>query len=274
MASKRIIVPHDFSAVADTAVNHAMKVAETADAEVHLLHVVDKPAHVDEAKLKLGAIADGLKNRSKVDIRPIVRIGNIFDDIGDYAKEIRASVIFMGTHGARGWQKIVGSDAMKVITNSEVPFIVVQEKPIKTNGYDHIVVPLDLDKDTKQKLTIVADMAKYFDSTIHIIASDESDEYLKHQLNSNIAFSKKFLGDRGINFTVKIAEGDLDKECLRLATSIDADLIAIMNHQGNRLAGNMFANSSEQQIITNDAQIPVCIVNPVNTTVSGSVLFS
>jgi len=274
MASKRIIVPHDFSIVAETAVNHALKVAETADAEVHLLHVVDKPAQVDDAKVKLVNIAEGLKTKSKAEIKPIVRIGNIFDDIGDYAKEIKASLIFMGTHGAHGWQKIVGSNAMKVIESSAVPFIVVQEKPIKPNGYDHIVVPLDLDKDTKQKLTIVADMAKYFDSTIHIIASDESDEYLKHQLNSNIAFSKKFLGDRGINFTVKIAEGDLDDECIRLATTIDADLIAIMNHQGNRLAGNMFANSSEQQIITNDAQIPVCIMNPISTTVSGSVLFS
>ena len=50
----------------------------------------------------------------------------------------------MGTHGASRWQKITGSNALKVITNSPVPFIIVQEKLIQDSGYDHIVVPLDL----------------------------------------------------------------------------------------------------------------------------------
>ena len=275
MATKTLIVPHDFSKVADTALNHAIKVAQTTGAEIHLLHVVSKPALVDDAKEKLGHLCDVLQDKEKVLCKPTVRIGNIFDDIGDYARETKASLIFMGTHGARGWQKIVGSDAMKVITNSEVPFIVVQEKNIGKHGYDDIVVPLDLESDTKQKLTIVADMAKYFQSRVHIIVPKEDDEYLVHQLNSNIAFTKKFLGGKGIEFTAQIAEdGNLERATVRLASQINADLIAIMNHQGSRITGGLFANSAEQNLITNDSQIPVCIVNPITVTVGGSVLFS
>jgi hypothetical protein len=59
-----------------------------------------------------------------------------------------------------------------------------------------------------------------------------------------------------------------------LAAQVDADLIAIMNHQGNKITGGLFANSDEQNLITNDAQIPIAILNPVSTGVSGSVLFS
>jgi nucleotide-binding universal stress UspA family protein len=274
MSKKTYIVPHDFSSVADTALNHATRVAKTTGAEIHLLHVVGKPAQVEETRGKLEAIAEETGKKEGVICKSHIRIGNIFDDIGDFASEINAVLIFMGTHGARGWQKIVGSDAMKVITNSEIPFVVVQEKNIKETGYDDIVVPMDLERDTKQKLTIVADMAKYFKSKVHIIVPKEDDEYLVHQMNSNIAFARKFLVDRGIDFTTTIADGSLEKECVKLATTIDADLIAIMNHQGNRITGGLLANSAEQHLITNEAQIPIVIVNPQDTGVSGSVLFS
>lgn len=263
---KKFLVPHDFSSVADTALEHAAKVAKTTGGEVHLLHVVSKPNQVEEARENLNKVIEKASEKYSINFTPHIRIGNIFDDIGDTAKEIKASLIFMGTHGARGWQKIMGSDALKVITHSEVPFIVVQEKGIKDTGYDDIVVPLDLDKETKQKLSIVADMAKYFHSKVHIIAPKEEDEYLLHQLNSNIIFAKKFLHDRGIEFTTHIAEDDFEKAIVRLATSIDADLIAIMNMQANKVAGNFFSNSSEQHLITNEAQIPICVVNPMSSS--------
>jgi nucleotide-binding universal stress UspA family protein len=269
----KYLVPHDFSAVADNALKHAVKVAESSKATVLLLHVVAKPAQVEEARTKLNKLAEEFGNEN-VKIEPLVRIGNIFEDIPNVADEHNVKLNFMGTHGAKGWQKIVGSDALKVITNSVAPFIVVQEKGIQENGYDDIVVPLDLDKATKQKLVIVAEMAKYFNSRIHIILPNETDEFLVHQLNSNIIFAKKFLTEKGISFKTKVAEGSFDKEVIRYAATIEADLIAIMNMQGNRIGGNLLANSSEQMLITNDAEIPVAIINPQSMGESGSILFS
>jgi nucleotide-binding universal stress UspA family protein len=95
----------------------------------------------------------------------------------------------MGTHGAHGWQHVVGSNALKVVTNSHVPFIIVQEKAVKSTGYDTIVVPMDLHKETKQKLSIVANLAKYFNSKVHVVTPIETDSYLKHQLETNILFA-------------------------------------------------------------------------------------
>ena len=46
------------------------------------------------------------------------------------AEQINASAIIMGTHGAKGMQKVFGSFAMKVIISTGVPFMVVQENAI------------------------------------------------------------------------------------------------------------------------------------------------
>ncbi len=271
MEKKTIIVPHDFTAVADNALNHAINTAKTTGAEVYVLHVVAKEKAIKEAESKLQQLLSGID--TSIILHPVVRVGNIFDDIGDFASEVHAELIFMGTHGRHGWQHITGSHALKVITQSTVPFIVVQEKGIKESGYDDIVVPLDLNKETKQKLAYVANIATYFKSRVHVITPDESDEFLRHQVKANIQFAVKFFQERGIEVTTKVAPSSgFDKEVVKHAVTLDADLIAIMNLNRNNMLGSVTA-SHEQYILTNDAEVPTLIVNPVEGKY-GSVLFS
>ena len=271
MEKKTIIVPHDFSPVAENALKHAINTAKISGADIFLLHVVSKEKAIAEAEAKLNEIIEAEK--SSINIKAVVRVGNIFDDIGDFASEAHAELIFMGTHGQHGWQHITGSHALKVITHSTVPFIVVQEKGIKESGYDDIVVPLDLNKETKQKLAYVANIATYFKSRVHVITPDESDEFLRHQVKANISFAVKFFQERGIEVTTKVApRNGFDKETVKHAVNLDADLIAIMNLNRNNMLGVITANH-EQYIITNDAQIPTLIVNPVESKYGASVLF-
>lgn len=271
MEKKTIIVPHDFTDIADNALNHAINTAKITGAEILLLHVVAKEKNIQEAEEKLKAIIE--KHKGSIHITPSIRVGNIFDDIGDFAAENQAELIFMGTHGQTGWQHITGSYALKVITHSKVPFIVVQEKGIKETGYDDIVVPLDLNKETKQKLAYVANIATYFKSRVHIITPDETDEFLRHQVKANIQFAVKFFHERGVEVTTKVVPNSgFDKAVIKHAVNLDADLIAIMNLNRNNMLGVITA-SHEQNILTNEAQIPVLIVNPVEGKY-GSVLFS
>ncbi len=274
---KKFIVPYDFTEVSASAFEHAAVSAKVIGAEVHVLHVVGKKDSVKDVKEKLEVSIADAKKKSKapaVEVVIHVRVGNIFDDIAEFAAEIGAELIFMGTHGAHGWQHITGSHALKVITSSPVPFIVVQDDNINDSGYDDIVVPLDLHSETKQKLTLVANMAKYFNSRVHVIIPDESDEFLRHTVNANIIFAKKFFGERGIEVSTKLAPGsDFDKEVVKHAATIKADLIAIMNLQKNQLL-SMLGSNQEQYMITNDAKIPVLMVNPINATNSYQVIFT
>ena len=273
MRTKTFIVPHDFSEVADIALEHAIATAKPLAAEICLLHVVAKDKQIKEAEEKLAAIITKF-NDAGVKIVPAVRVGNIFEDIGEFAAEHHAELIFMGTHGAHGWQHITGSHALKVITNSSVPFIINQEKASKETGYDDIVVPMDLNKETKQKLAVVANLATYFKSRVHVITPDESDEYLKHQIKANIQFANKYFSERNIEVTTTIVPSSgFDKEVVKHAVQIDADLIAIMNLNKNNMLGAITANY-EQYIITNDAKIPALVINPIDNPYGQSILFS
>jgi len=275
MSVKTFIVPHDFTSVADIALEHAIVTAKPLEATIQLLHVVSKESQIPESIEKLEAIIEKHSDQGVI-IIPNVRLGNIFEDIGSFAIEHMAELIIMGTHGAHGWQHITGSNALKVVTSSPVPFIIVQEKEkkIKATGYDLIVVPLDLHKETKQKLTVVANLAKYFNSEVHIVTPDESDEYLRNQVVSNIKFSQNFFKERGIEVKSSIIQSSgFDKEVVKYATSVDADLIAIMNLSNNGLF-TLLSSNYEQYIITNDALIPALIVNPIETLFETSSMFS
>ncbi len=275
-ANNTILVPTDFTKVADCAMNHAMKLAEHTGAVVHLLHVVPGKNEVADARRKLQLEIQRAKKWSeKVEVRELVRIGSIFDDIGDTASEINADLIVMGTHGMRGMQFLTGSRALRVITNSKVPFIVVQERMIKEGGYDSIVVPLDLHKETRQKLTLVADMAKAFNSKVHLITPKETDEFLHKQLQNHIRFANQFLDERGITHDATISNedsGDFVKAVIRHAVNVDADLIAIMNLAQGNIFG-VLGVPYEQEIITNEAMIPVMCMNPRDIATGGGWTF-
>lgn len=271
MKNKIFIVPHDFTPVAENAFEHALATAKIVSARIFLLHVVPKEKAINEAEAKLKKLIE--EKNTTIEIAPVVRVGNIFDAIGDFASEHHADLIFMGTHGRHGWQHITGSHALKVITHSTVPFIVVQEKGIKESGYDDIVVPLDLNKETKQKLAYVANIATYFKSRVHVITPDETDEILGKRVQSNIQFAQRFFEERNIEVTTKVAPvSGFDKEVVKHAVTMDADLIAIMNLNRNNLLGVITANY-EQYILTNDAQVPTLIVNPIESPYGTSVLF-
>lgn len=274
MKNSKILVPTDFSVVGECALQHATKLAQHFDSEVILLHVIAKEKESEEAKAKLDAVIKKVKTETNINITGMVRVGNIFDDIGGVASKENAKIIIMGTHGAKGIQKLTGSYALKVITNSKVPFIVVQQKPLKKD-YANIVLPLNLSKDTKQKIALATEMAQYFGSKIHIITPKETDVFLARQLKANMAFAVKHLKEQKVEFTTHISDGKITNfadDVLKYAIANDADLISMVNFEGG---GALFGTSYEQKILANEAQIAVMCINPVATRIlTGNVFTS
>jgi len=274
MVQHRILVPMDFTPVSEISLEHAFVVGKAFKSEILLLHIISSKKEMTDARLRVKALMQRFDGKYSHDVKTAIRIGSIFEDIDDVAIEQDANLVIMGTHGLKGMQFLTGGRALKIVTNCSTPFIITQEKGIKDTGYDDIIVPLDLHQDTKQKLSTVAEMASYFNGRVHIISPAESDEFLKNQLNRNIDYAKEYFGERNIEYTVKISEhssGAFVKDVVRHAAAIDADLISIMNLHEKSLMG-ILGQTYEQQIITNEAQIPVLIINPIETrVVRGSV---
>ena len=61
MRTKNFIVPHDFTDVADIALEHAIATAKPLGAEIYLLHVVSKQKEISPAETKLNEIIETLK---------------------------------------------------------------------------------------------------------------------------------------------------------------------------------------------------------------------
>jgi nucleotide-binding universal stress UspA family protein len=270
-----IVVPTDFTKVADTAVEHAIGLCKSiANSEVVLLHIIGKEKEKASAEVKLKEQSENLTQKTSIKVSYEARLGNIFDDIGAAATDLKAKLIIMGTHGVKGMQHITGSYAVKVITHSTVPFIVVQERGFR-DGYNNLVLPFDLSKDSKQKLSLAINIAKVFNSKVHIIYPQESDTFLVNAINNNVSLAKSELRNNKIEFDVKMAEekGNFVKQFLTYAAAKDADLIAIVNSQEMGFP-EILAGTDERQIITNDAQIPTMILNPIKSSIGGSVLFN
>lgn len=265
MRTNLILVPTDFTVVSECAAKHASVLANTYHAKVLFLHVVAKQAQVDEVKPKLEEFVEDMKKRFNIEVaNGIMRVGNIFEDIGDVALEQSARFVVMGTHGVRGIQYLVGSYALKVITNSEIPFIVVQDKVDDIVSYKNIVLPMDLTNETKQKLGYAAEVASKFGATIHVIYPHESDEYLRNHVQRNMIFAKKYLHEHKVKFETKEVDAShFVREVIRYSSAIAADLIVIMNvNDGINIIST---SDARQQILTNDALIPVMCVNPRET---------
>ena len=86
--STKLLVPTDFSEVSHTAIQHAVKFASIINAELVLLHIVASREDVSKAHEKLEQETSICKAVDSCSISTVVRIGNIFDDIGDVASEI------------------------------------------------------------------------------------------------------------------------------------------------------------------------------------------
>jgi len=262
MADNRpIIIPWDFSDLAEFALQHAEKMAKIVNCDIVLLHIIKKSSEIETAKEKLEeVVAD---HEKKYGIRPkyVVREGSIFTDINKIIDEENAFFAIMGTHGIKGMQKFTGSWALKVIIGSSAPFIVVQDSP-QNDNLNKIVFPVDFSFSEKEKLVWADFIHKYFKSKFYLCYIDSNDQIFKKKITSNMIIAKKFLTEKGVDFDIIKLDGrNISEEALKYAEEIKADLIMISTTKNISLQDYMLG-ASEQKLIANPQKIPVMTINP------------
>jgi nucleotide-binding universal stress UspA family protein len=257
-----VLVPYDFTEIADYAVAHAAKYARLLNAGITLLHVVKKETQVDDQLERLKVVADAIEKEHFIKPDFLIKEGTIFKTITQVAEEINAVLVAMGTHGMKGLQKLTGSWALKVIVGSRIPFIVVQDAPA-VNETSKIVFPVDFKIENKEKLKWVEFVSKYFNTNIHILSIASKEGTVDSRTKANVVFSKKFLDEKGIKYELAIADGggSYAQETINYAKKINADLIIVMTTRDIAFHDYVLG-ASEQYIIANDAKIPVLVVNP------------
>jgi universal stress protein A len=139
---RTILVPIDFSEPAEAALDYAVKLAEKIDAKVHLLNVVELQGfHFSDLgaaltvemidmivagnQTALERLADKYRGSGHIG-EVLLRTGDPRDLIEEVARELDVEMIVMGTHGRRGFRRLMlGSVAETVLRTARCPVLTV-----------------------------------------------------------------------------------------------------------------------------------------------------
>ena len=267
---KKILIPVDLSENSLLALEHGTFMAKLFKADVALTHVV-VPAGVfgmkdhpidPEIESRLHKLAEDIRIKNGCKVELIIKHGKISKQVVEAAKESKTDLIMLGTHGVSGFEEFfMGSNAFRVITESHCPVLSVQEHAQKM-GFSKILCPIDNSSASRQKLRYAAELAKHFNSQIHLlgILSVEEDE-LTAKFNKMFDQMEEYLTKRDIKFKSELVYGDnIANTTMKYAEKIHADLITIMTEQEDNFGG-LFLGQYAQQIV-NHSKIPVLSIKP------------
>ncbi|MBL7890234.1 MAG: universal stress protein [Bacteroidia bacterium] len=279
-SSNKILVPIDFSSQSLIALEQSYNLAREYHAEITLLNVIEEGGMLaklfsnqqhDELKKKLqeqlDAMAADVEKKSGVKVNTILAKGSIYDKIAEVAEMINATLIVMGTNGDEGLKKkFIGSNALRVVRGSAVPVITIKGKHHR-NGCKTIVLPLDLSKETREKVNKAVEFSRLFHGAVVRVVSVlfTTDEFIVNKLTRQLGQVKAFLEKENVECTAEIIKGIKGEETLaqnviEYANKVEGDLIMIMTQQEIDFT-DLFIGSSAQEII-NHSQIPVLSIRP------------
>ena len=147
----RILYPTDFSDQSLHALEYATGLAETYNAEIHCLHVVDEAYQywmsMGPDSVPVGPVLDDVVTGSQEQMNrflakhladvsfPVsssVVLGRPFMEIIGKARELPADVIVLSTHGRTGLSHILlGSVAEKVVRKAPCPVLTIRHPDYK-----------------------------------------------------------------------------------------------------------------------------------------------
>lgn len=279
-SKKNILVPVDFSDQSLIALQYAEGIAQTTSSDLVLLYVhseqgvlssifsdsdSDEKA-LDQAWEKLGQLALEVEKRSGVKAIAMIAKGKVSDEIIRVSELVGSTFIIMGTNGSDSFvRRFVGSNALKVVRESRIPVFSIKGKPAHT-GFRQIVLPLDLTKETREKVKLAITLSRYFNAEIKVVSIlMTDDEEVIGRLEFLLNQVETFLTEAGVQCSaelVKVPENheDLGEEVLKYAERVGGDLIMIMTQQENDFK-DMFIGSAAQTVINNSG-IPVCSIIP------------
>lgn len=263
----KVIVPCDFTKVVPAAMSYAVKMSTVESIEVDLLHVYEGGSSSmklsrDQAGVHLEQVAKEYSQTYGVAVNPLLEDGSIETTIAAVAEERHAEYVVMGTHGISGMQRFFGSKAIKVVSNSAVPFLVVQA-PAAQTVFKRLVMPLGGRSEDMEKLNWCVRLLKEYGSELHVVPSNFTDPTFQRKAAANLALLERLCENNGLRYAVHpVPKGKkLITELEHVARKNECDWMLIMITQNVGGIATAF-NSIDQDFMANELGIPVMCVNP------------
>jgi nucleotide-binding universal stress UspA family protein len=194
---KRILIPTDFSANANNALEYAVETANALKAEVVILHVHNPPLTrqsalytvisedfsriTHDARERIHAVAEAIASEyPELNCRTEVAVGDPVDEILSLAETREVDLIVMGTKGAsRVTNVLFGSNTAAVIERADCPVLCIPDG-VQFKSPEKILYATDFSYSDIGAAVKLAEMAQAFKASLifaHVVVgADESEE--------------------------------------------------------------------------------------------------
>lgn len=279
--NSKILVPIDFSEQSLIALGQSYNLASEYDAAILLLYVIEDSGimsklltakHLSNMKKdiqnRMNKLAEETTKKSKIEVDTMIAKGKVYEKIIEVAEMVNALMIIMGHDSKKKLHvRFIGSNALNVVRDAKCPVITIKGKHHR-EGCKNIVLPLDLTKETKDKVSHAIEIAKLgvFQAAIRVVSVLQStDEFIVNKLTRQLETVKNYIQKQGVECSAEIIKtvkgGDSLARCvIEYAHKVDGDLIIIMTQQETNFT-RMFIGSTAQEVV-NISDIPVMSIIP------------
>jgi nucleotide-binding universal stress UspA family protein len=279
--TKKVLIALDFEEQSLIALEQGLNLSKLIHADVTLLHVIEDGGilgkHLStedyeeirkDVDARLSEQVKLIKAKHKgLSVTILVARGRVYEKIAEVAEMLQTEFIVMGCHassmGLKG--RFIGSNALRVVRTSNSPVLTIKGKHHRS-GCKNIVLPLDLTKETREKVGKAIEFARLYDAAVRVVSVIfTKDEFIVNRLTRQLSQVKTYLEKAGIECSAEIIKGIKGEESLArcivdYAGKVDGDLLLMMTQQEVEFT-DFFIGSSAQEIIL-QADMPVLSIIP------------
>jgi nucleotide-binding universal stress UspA family protein len=292
---ERIVVPLDGSLTAEAILPQVRRVLYRNDSEIILVRAVDlvpiETAMMTEEAV-LGAAREyifGQKEkleRAGARVRFVVRTGGAVDVILGVAREEKATLIALATHGASGMSRLLlGSVAEGILRKSPVPVLTV--RPFWTHDWvplagaerqpiRNLLLPVDGSDLSVVSLPGIVELAKLFEMRVVLLrvlggTGRKSTSVEEHaEAVKQLKALARTVEQKGVEAVTLVEAGDPARRILDSIRSHAIDLIAMTTHGRSGLS--RFVVGSVTERVLRSATVPLLVTcSPERSSMKESI---
>lgn len=272
---KTIVVPTDFSAISNNAIDYAVDLARATDSSILLFHSYQVPVSMTDVPIVLLSVEDLQKsNESKMDdlkrslqkrtgdsIRMYTetRLGDTVDELEGVCANVKPFAVVMGTKGATGMERVLfGSTTLTTIRHLNWPVIVVPPGK-KYSTIKKIGFACDFREVVNTTPThFIKDFVKEFNAELHVLNVDYKNSHFKPSTPQESVLLHTLLEDMNPKYDF-IEDPNIEVGIEKFAKKNDLDLIITIPKKHKLLEG-LFRKSHTKDLIFH-SQLPIMCVH-------------
>ncbi len=279
----KILVPVDFEKQSIQAIKQAAVVAKGYNTQITLLYVhqdkgvLTKLFSSDQYEVFDNSVIEMLNEKKaefsigeNVNIEvDLIHGSSVHESIVSYSEKNKFSIIIMG-RGYKEGVSFIGSITSRVLRYSNIPVITVSEKRY-SDHFSKILLPMDLSKETRQKVNWGLKLAKTFGAELVLFSAlwSKNDRNIIYQLKQQMNQVSTFVQKAGVKCSYHIvddvnSESDFIPAILKyIDDNQDISISLIMTQQENSIT-EFFMGSHASEFIRN-SELPVMSIVPRET---------